>query len=129
MPKTPDEIKKGLACCAASIYQCADDCPYRAECRNGQGGKVMNEDALALLQQKEQENTEQAERIQQLEAERDAAVKELKRIGNCLCCEHDNLCTLLFPNCVECEKTDCPCHTCEHRSNWEWRGVQKEDDT
>ena len=49
--KSPDEIKKGLECCAMSSYRCEDDCPYREQCRNEQGGKAMNEDALALIQQ------------------------------------------------------------------------------
>lgn len=48
--KSPDEIKKGLECCAMSSYRCEDDCPYREQCRNEQGGKAMNEDALALIQ-------------------------------------------------------------------------------
>lgn len=61
--KSPDEIKKGLECCAMSSYRCEDDCPYREQCRNEQGGKAMNEDALSL--------------IQQLEAERDAMKEAL----------------------------------------------------
>lgn len=168
--KNHEEIKKGLACCAASIYQCADDCPYREECRSGQGGKAMMEDTLALLQQKEQENAEKAERIrvlesrnnalyhtilgvmhfvdkwldspaydpdedlkgtaavaraahareialqaiEQLEAERNAAVDGLK--SNCICPE----CKYFSDDIQE------PCRGCKPTaSKFEWRGVQK----
>jgi hypothetical protein len=86
MTRTPDEIKKGLACCAASIYQCADDCPYRAECRNGQGGKVMNEEALALIQKLQKDKADLLEerelndflrdRVKQLEAEKTKLLEE-----------------------------------------------------
>lgn len=102
--KSPDEIKKGLECCAMSSYRCEDDCPYREQCRNEQGGKAMNEDALAFIQQLqddlqlEKKRTdalamelavlknakkqledhlrEATKKVKQLEAERDAAVSE-----------------------------------------------------
>ena len=58
--------------------------------------------------------------------ERDAAVVTLKKIGGCTYCKSDKLCKILFPNCNECEKTDCPCHACIYQSNWQWRGVQED---
>ena len=86
--KSPDEIKKGLECCAMSSYRCEDDCPYREQCRNEQGGKAMNEDALALIQQleatvseKEKVVAELSGIIGQLEAERNQIMVAYKEIG------------------------------------------------
>lgn len=102
MSKTPDDIKKGLACCAASIYQCADDCPYREGCRSGEGWIAMNKDALSL--------------IQQLEAERDAALEDKR--GECTYCA-------FLPG----ETIPETCFDCANKGyyRWEWRGVQKEE--
>lgn len=89
--KSHDEIKKGLECCAMSSYRCEDDCPYREQCRYEQGGKAMNEDALALIQQLEAENSRYhqettemyaemcmlREKVHRLEAERDAMKEAL----------------------------------------------------
>lgn len=116
MTKKPEETKKGLACCAASIYQCEDDCPYREECRNGQGGKAMMEDALALIQQLQAENAEKDAGIQQTEAERDELMVFVK--GQCSACKFSDY-----------SYTEDPCDSCfaDRRSKWQWRGVQKEE--
>ena len=102
--KSPDEIKKGLECCAMSSYRCEDDCPYREQCRNEQGGKAMNEDALAL--------------IQQLESERNAIMQDMNK--NCTSCKHSGM-----------NNPDNPCYKfeeqCRDYSNWQGRGVQKEE--
>ena len=102
--KSPDEIKKGLECCAMYSYRCEDDCPYREQCRNEQGGKAMNEDALAL--------------IQQLESERNAIMQDMNK--NCTSCKHSGM-----------NNPDNPCYKfeeqCRDYSNWQWRGVQKEE--
>ena len=95
--KTPDEIKKGLECCefsATSMSQCRG-CPYMVDCHVNRPKTNLKKDALAY--------------VQQLERERDAAVKTLKEIGDCEYCKHNAYCTTIFPNCVECEKTDCAC--------------------
>ena len=57
--KTPEEIKKGLECCASFLF----DCPHCSYYEVGDGDCVdeVKRDALHY--------------IQQLEAERDAAVK------------------------------------------------------
>lgn len=85
--KRPDEIKKGLECCAMSSYRCEDDCPYREQCRNEQGGKSMNEDALALIQQleatvseKEKVVAELSGIIGQLEAERNQLLEKIEML-------------------------------------------------
>ena len=58
--KSPDDIKKGLECCTIPL---CDECPYA----NEPSCVVKNADALALIQQLQAENADQAVRIQQLE--------------------------------------------------------------
>lgn len=89
--KSPDEIKKGLECCAASAYKCEEDCPYREECRIGQGGKAMNEDAHALIQQLQDDNAEKDKRIQEHEVERDKLKKALGLMVYQYCVRGDKL--------------------------------------
>lgn len=112
MPKTPDEIKKGLACCAASYADCHRECPYKPDC----DGLQILMDALAL--------------IQQLEAERDAAMADFKLyrernikgecgVYACDLCKHGG-------KYEEWEEIKCP-KGCMGIKNWEWRGVQKEE--
>lgn len=48
--KKPEEIKKGLECCANSSY-CDEKCPYFEECNEGLESHAS--DALALIQQLE----------------------------------------------------------------------------
>lgn len=65
MSKTPDETKKGLECCA-DVGQCDVACPY------GEDWHPLciikkSKDALALIQQLQAENAEQAGRIRELE--------------------------------------------------------------
>lgn len=102
--KSPDEIKKGLECCQTSMttkYKVCSKCGYfddGYECEN-----VLREDALAY--------------IQQLERERDAAVKELEVYKFCTACKHDN--DNLDKN------NNSPCFGCSSKSNWQWRGAQE----
>lgn len=50
--KTPEEIKKGLACCAkASLEEC-DHCPYRNDCDIFEACNLYR-DALAYINQLE----------------------------------------------------------------------------
>ena len=46
--KTPDEIKKGLACCAKSSLEACEHCPYRKDCDNFNAGNLYR-DALAYI--------------------------------------------------------------------------------
>lgn len=134
MPKTPDDIKKGLECC---ITDNCKGCPYYPLYEVFGCKLARAKDAITLIQHKEQENAQQAEtierlndgchklivKIQQLEAERDAAVKELKAAttesATCYGCKWYN-----GRNCTN-ELNNL---TCSSRNNhWEWRGVQKEE--
>lgn len=50
--RTPEEIKKGLACCAkASLEEC-DHCPYVKDCDNFEAGNLYR-DAIAYITQLE----------------------------------------------------------------------------
>ena len=109
--KTPEEIKKGLAC--GNCFSC----PYFTGMKDpGDCGGQAAKDALAY--------------IEQLEAERDAAIKDIPRA--CGYCKH-----YYNPPIFEetafgikisyCEKE---CHNISGvNTGWEWRGAQpKEED-
>ena len=79
MPKTPDEIKKGMEITSSDCLMCeccVTDCPYDLECHPGNEEtntnvpKAMLHDALALIQQLQAQNAEKEARIQQLEADK-----------------------------------------------------------
>lgn len=121
MMKKPDEIKKGLELCSVGFYEnICTDCPYSslamAECPT-----KLKADALAY--------------IQQLEAERDAAVEDIRfaytsYVGACQTCKHGKAqVDCIEPlRCDNCENEKCKCQSCDSNySNWEWRGVQKEE--
>lgn len=148
--RSPDEIKKGLECCTAhGRGRCTDckSCPFRWKTPGCEFR--MHRYALDLINHKEQENAEQAEtierlnngchellvRIQQLEAERDAAVGDIRLacksyVGRCKTCKHlGHQVDCDEPEaCGLCKVDDCPCRSCSKDDrNWEWRGVQKEE--
>ena len=101
MPKTPDEIMKGLECDPLALIRqlYADNCRLKDELYNAYN--VQNEQLV---------------RINQLEAERDAAVAGLK--SNCTCPECKYFSDDIQEPCRGCKPTD---------SKFEWRGEQKED--
>ena len=113
--KTPDEIKKGLEVC--NIWMDDEpnhclECPYF--CTKDCADTLMNH-ALALIQQLQSDNAEKDQRIQQLEAERDAALEDKR--GECTYCAY-------LPG----ETIPQTCFDCANKGfyRWEWRGVQKE---
>jgi hypothetical protein len=143
MPKTPDEIKKGLECCMdyQSCTECGEPkCPYNdvKECVD-----TLLADALALIQQLETDKQQlegvlthmnqlrdaaagralkMEERVHQLEAERDQVVKDLHYLvnhpqsaGPCYACKHTDECY----SGGDCDPVE--------NDRWEWRGVQKEE--
>ena len=99
--KTPEEIKEGLECCA-EYGNCSKGCPYNPikDC-----GHDLYSDALTY--------------IQQLERERDAAVKDIPRI--CEFCKRNST-KYLADGMI-----DDVCLTCLNgvHFNWQWRGVQE----
>lgn len=154
--KTPDEIKKGLACwtehisCTFDYQTDCSKCPLNTDYIDWH--EVMR-DALAYIQYLEAENkaikaaniiltakatvTDAAieagakaqNELEQVKRERDAAVKQVKEFGDCQCCKHDEICKDLFPDCRDCKNVQCPCNSCngDTRNNWEWRGVPQEE--
>lgn len=99
MTRTPDEIKKGLECCL--FGQCGI-CPYSEE-YGCDCSEHLRDDI------REYHN--------HLEAEIDAAVEALKNGDVCDACKH-------FGTRMDEE----PCAWCSSlHSNFEWRGVQKEE--
>lgn len=50
--KTPDEIKKGLACCAKCSKEACEHCPYMKDCDNFDAGNLYR-DAIAYINQLE----------------------------------------------------------------------------
>ena len=131
MTRTPDEIKKGLADNIAVHYHPGDLEP-RLTPLTMVDLEELHAEALAFIQQLQAENAQQArcienmtdklnamnDEVAKLQAERDEAVSEL--VGTCQVCRWEET--------AKCAS----CHFCEyawnvHESNWEWRGVQKED--
>lgn len=112
MIRTPDDIKKWLENCADKSS--CEWCPNQSLCEH-------EAEALAY--------------IRQLEAERDAAVKDIRLaftmcLGACNTCLHfeDRLVCDAANICALCEDKECVCNNCDKDcSNWQWRGVQKED--
>ena len=145
--KTPDEIKKGLECCYKHAcigcpYESACiGCPYESDCDCWpESDGSIEKDALAYIQQLEdgigqwemvaaspgavedmaRENAELLKKVEQLQAERDAAVDDIELCDACGVCKH-----------YETDGEDIPCAHCFHinrgrKSFFEWRGVQKE---
>ena len=118
MPKTPDEIKKGLECCRINnedVCEC-EECPYATNGHHTARCDIeCAEDALAY--------------IQQLEAEKASLLRDLREANriDCIHCRHYR--DELLPCSCECDtcEIDCACKDCRDNSCWEWRGVQKED--
>ena len=136
MPRTPDEIKKGLDCCVDGNIVCAGNCVFDDDVKLGYPDcvKLLMTNALVYIQQLEKSlafardladglktaTVKQDQEIYKLQAERDAAVKDVRK----WCC-----------TCKHCAKKvlEAPCNSCRRNGqggteeNWEWRGVQKEE--
>ena len=149
--KSPDEIKKGLDCCADGNIVCAGNCVFDDDIKLGYPDcvKLLMTNALALIQRLEADNAQQARCIEnmtdklnaandemaKLQAERDAAVADIRLaftsyVGTCRTCKHGkNQVDCIEPlRCGNCENEKCKCQSCDsYDSNWQWRGVQKEE--
>lgn len=60
-------------------------------------------------------------RAEQAERERDAAIADLKEIGDCEYCS-GKCSNLETEYCRDCSDIGCQCRTCAGCSNWAWRG-------
>lgn len=101
--KSPDEIKKGLVCCVDENAICLGNCVH------ADNDEVVFPDCIRLLM------IDAIGLIEQLEAERDAAVREFAG-GNCTQCKW-----------LYSESKDSPCLKCYDNEHWQWRGVTKEN--
>lgn len=125
--KSPDEIKKGLEACNGR-YPC-DECPYRKTPKGKDCKTERNMDAIALIQQLQAENAQQArcienmtdklnamnDEVAKLQAERDAAVNDMYAECACDVCKHNDRNETICPRGIEVDNC------------FEWRGVTKED--
>lgn len=123
MPKTHDETKKGMECCAA--HDC-NGCGYN--CGASTCIDSLLKDISAIIQQleatvseKEKVVAELSGKIGQLEVERDAAVNDLHYLvnhplsaGPCYACLHNQDCW----RGGDCDPVN--------NDRWQWRGVQKD---
>jgi len=74
--KTPDEIKKGLECCAQPGFNSCKDCPYKGEC-----DKMENiTDALAYIQQLEEKVSKLEKRCDAEQLNATYAISELAEV-------------------------------------------------
>lgn len=117
---TRKEIIQALRCCEKEV--CADGglCPLfsDADCI-----VHLREAATDLIERLTAENAK-------AEAERDAAIVDLKIFAGCSACKHccnhrrDHQESLLLTCCDCTKKQNCKCGSCSlGRSNWEWRGL------
>lgn len=124
--KTYEEIKKALVYC--NTFNNCQNCPYD---KDGEGwGCVVerNADALAYIQQLENQIGELTEKVKQLDQvtrERDALLELVKELGECNYCKHDSYCPHIIPDCMNCKDENCQCYSCGHQSKWQWRGAQE----
>ena len=136
---TEKEIAKALRCCKFGepcdswpvvrdqncvdvMHKCAADIIERLTAENAALRKEIEwkDMVIALAQRKQVE----------AEAERDAAIVDLKIFAGCSACRHccnhrrDHQESLLLTCCDCTKKQNCKCGSCSlGRSNWEWRGL------
>lgn len=105
MKGTPDTIKKGLACHSDEPADCYGNCEYKYDACFPDCNAQLRKDALAY--------------IQQLEAERNQALEDLRYIGKL----RENNCTFcLFYNHGDGSKECIRCGMFGE-DHWQWRGV------
>ncbi len=110
--KTPDEIKKGLECCAG-VGRCRSECPYYASNNTLACTNKKSMDALSY--------------IRQLERERDALQAALKAIDPCDNCKYCGTAWGCDGDCSFCDHSEtCQCRECDGDSHWEWVGIKEE---
>jgi hypothetical protein len=119
---TEKEIVQALRCCAKGLGH--DDA-----CENCKVGEIQDRReyiefaAANVIERLTAENAK-------AEAERDAAIVDLKIFAGCSACRHccnhrrDHQESLLLTCCDCTKKQNCKCGSCSlGRSNWEWRGL------
>lgn len=125
--RTPEEIKRGLECCTDVCDDGCDACVYDSQYNRRDKLCLvrLKIDALALIQRLEAERDELLQKNQQLERERDAAVEYLH--GWCEVCVHwGSEDSIAF--CDGCSHNYPFEHETNFTDNWQWRGVQEQEE-
>ena len=127
---TTDEIVRALRCCERADSML---CPL---CGDEDCFGHLSKMAADLIERLTAENTELRKELEwkdmvialaqrkqtEAEAERDAAIADLKRSGGCSVCKY--YCTDTTTCCDCTKKKKCKCIGCGIRqNNWEWRGL------
>jgi hypothetical protein len=68
--------------------------------------------------------------LKQAEAERDAAIADMRPKYNCDICKYTREgvedCVTYDGDCAVCKSKKCVCRNCRNENKWEWRGARKE---
>ena len=132
---TTKEIMRALRCISTpELTHLCTGCKYRK--RKGCDADEMNKDAVRLIEQLIAENADLRKEIEwkdmvialaqrkqaEAEAERDAAIADLKISAGCASCKY-HCSDITF--CCDCnKKQNCKCMSCRlGLMNWEWRGL------
>ena len=136
---TTEQITKALRCCAFGP-EC-EECPLNEEIDCVDALNVRAAAAIEALAELPEQLKKDAEwkdlvidlahrKLAKAEAERDAAIVDLKIFAGCATCKHycnhrrDHQESLLLTCCDCAKKQNCKCGSCGlGRSNWEWRGL------
>lgn len=119
------KVERGSLSCLGCGYE--DNCTLHgcAILRNAADhmeAALANHDHLtARLDQTEAALNAATARAEQAERERDAAIADLKEIGDCEYCS-GKCSNLETEYCRDCSDIGCQCRTCAGCSNWAWRG-------
>nr|DAM01585.1 MAG TPA: hypothetical protein [Caudoviricetes sp.] len=123
-----EEWQKLCGWASCKVYQIISDAADAIERLTAENADLRKElewkgMVIALAQRKQAE----------AEAERDAAIVDLKIFAGCSACRHccnhrrDHQESLLLTCCDCTKKKNCKCGSCSlGRSNWEWRGLPEE---
>lgn len=116
MPKTLDEVKNWMGKCAN--LKCStpgDKCPWDCGSAKCIGDLLL--DGLSRIQRLETENHQLFTKVKQLQAERDAAIADMKEMAQYVT---DDVCDW-------CDQKGCKgCAGVPSVPHFKWRGVQKE---
>lgn len=122
MVKPIDETKKGLEHCINGTS--CRGCPYCEECAIASDCNPMHKDLQEYVQQLEEfadkKIVELFEKVEQLQAERDAAADALTKIVQ----NHDES---FCKHCNNWDRYTCPPSCRTYCERFKWLGVQKED--
>lgn len=109
---TTDEIMRALRICATHKDKGCGLCPQRKYVRCTER---LADEAITMIERLTAENAK-------AEAERDAAIADLKITAGCASCEYK---CYSRSTCCDCtKKQNCKCMSCHFdRVNWQWRGL------